>query len=94
MYSLRSNHVRYAQYKVQNIFFPPISNAGVKVSRNHCSVSLVNHGLSNLTLPALCSLETVRVSLVVVEGLDDLVLGGEDEGAVLDDGLVEGSSGD
>lgn len=50
---------------------------------------LLNHGLSNLTLPIFCPLETVGVALEVVQGLVDFFLGAQDERSVLNDWLVQ-----
>jgi hypothetical protein len=55
---------------------------------------LVHHGLANLTLPVLCSLETVGVGLVVEKSLGDVLLGSEDKRTVLDDGLVKRNTSD
>ena len=53
----------------------------------------MHHALSDLGLPALCSLKTVRVGLVVEHGLVNAFLSGLDERAVLDDLLVQGLTG-
>lgn len=54
----------------------------------------MHHRLSNLTLPILGSLEAIRVALVIVQSLDDFLLGAEDKGAVLHNWLIERCSGD
>ena len=54
----------------------------------------MGHGLSDLALEAVGPLEAVGVGLVVHKGLVDLLLGAQDEGAVLHDLLVEDLAGD
>lgn len=49
--------------------------------------------LADGALPVLGPLEAVGEGLVVEEGLVDLLLGVEDEGAVLDNGLVQRETG-
>jgi hypothetical protein len=55
---------------------------------------LVHHGLANLTLPVLSSLETIRVGLVVEKSFGDVLLGGEDKRTVLDDRLIKRDTSD
>lgn len=52
------------------------------------------HALANLALPALGPLKAVRVALVVVHGLVNILLLGDDKGAVLDDFLLQRQAGD
>lgn len=49
--------------------------------------------VSNLTPPVLGPLEAVGEGLVVEEGLVDLLLGVENEGTVLDNGLIQRQTG-
>lgn len=51
-------------------------------------------GLSNLALPSFCSLEPVRMALVIQHSLVDLFLRIQNEGAILHNFLVEREAGD
>lgn len=54
----------------------------------------MDHGFTNLALPVLAALKAVGEGLVVRQGLVDILLRAEDEGAVLDDGLIQRSTCD
>lgn len=54
---------------------------------------LMHHALAYLAFPPFCSLEAVRMRLVVEHSLVDLFLGIQDEGTVLDDFLIKWKSG-
>lgn len=48
----------------------------------------MNHALPNLTSPTSCTLEAIRMRLVIKHCLVDLFLRVEDEGPVLDNFLI------
>lgn len=54
----------------------------------------MSHGLSNLAPPASRALEAVGMTLVVEHSLVDFFLRVENEGAVLDDFLIQRQTGD
>lgn len=53
----------------------------------------MRHSLPNFTSPSLRALEAIRISLIIAHRFVDLFLRVQDEGAVLDDFLVEGEAG-
>ena len=58
------------------------------------NVDLVNHALSNLTLPVVCPLEAVRVCLIVSHSLHNLFPRGDDKRSVLNNRLIKRQTSD
>lgn len=82
-------------YKRLHMYIFPLFSFLVNISlQARRDSSDTTHGLADLALPIGAPLEAVGRGLEIHHGLVDGLLGGGDEGAVLDDVLVEGLAGE